>query len=123
MSKSDPEGPGRFHNSAQSGDMLMDLVRAQARLMDAILSQNIETLDFLKSRYEKDRQLLADLSLASDPNAMLTMLSTFWAGAVTDYTNAAGTQSTFAAATAGQFIESLKDKAKALSGGSAGTRP
>jgi hypothetical protein len=107
----------------RGGDALAGVVRAQARMMDALLRQNIETLDFLRKRFELDRQMLADLSRATDPATMISVLSTFWSRAMADYTNEAGTLSSFAAATAGQFIEGLKDEAKALSGGSARTKP
>ncbi len=115
------DAENRPFNPAQAGDMLAGVVRAQARMMDAVLRQNIETLDFLKTRYEKDRQMLADLAKATDPASMMTVLSSFWSRAMSDYTNEAGTLSAFAAATTEQFIEGLQDEAKAVTGGT--TRP
>lgn len=114
---------GRSFDPAHAGEMLTGVFRAQARMMDAVLRQNIETLNFLKSRYEKDRQMLADLAQSRDATAMMTVLSAFWSRAMSDYTNEAGTLSSFAAATTEQIIEGVKDEAKALSGGGGAETP
>jgi len=38
---------------AHLGDMMQGMMRAQARIMDAMLRQNIEALDFLKTPLRK----------------------------------------------------------------------
>lgn len=123
MSQPDTQNFTMRFDPSRAGDMLTGVVRAQARMMDALLRQNIETLDFLKTRYEKDRQMLSDLSKATDATAMMTVWSAFWSRAMSDYTNEAGTLSSFAAATTEQFIEGLKDEAQAMAGGASRPKP
>ncbi|MBW0157208.1 phasin family protein [Sedimentimonas flavescens] len=67
-----------------SVDMSMFL-RPQARMAEALLKQNIETLDFLKTRFERDRSMLADLADAKDPNEAMALWTTFWQRMLSDY--------------------------------------
>jgi hypothetical protein len=108
MSGSDP---------AHLGDMMTALVKAQARMMDSILRQNIETLDFVKTRFEKDRAMVAELAEAKDSTEAMKQLQEFWNRSVKDYADEAGKLGAFTAATAEQFVEGMTEEATALSGG------
>ena len=71
-------------DAASAGEGAIAVMRAQAKMMDALLRQNIELLEFLKSRYEKDRTLLSALKHAENPNDMKTLWSGFGSRAQTD---------------------------------------
>lgn len=122
MSKAKTNGPALGCmtppvDPAHMGDMMTSVMRAQAKMVDALLRQNIETLDFLKTRYEKDRAMLAALTEAKDPSTMMEVWTGFWSNAASDYTNEAGKLSSFAAATTEQMIEGLTEEARVMAGG------
>lgn len=102
---------------AHMGDMMTAIMRAQARMMDSILKQNIETLDFLKVRFEKDREVFNTLAENSDPAKAMQLMQDFWSKSVKDYADEAGKIGALAAVTAEQFVEGMSDEAKALAGG------
>ena len=61
------------------------MMEGQARLVAANLSQTIEALDFLKRRFERDRQMLTDLSHAPDSAAAVGILTAFCQRSLSDY--------------------------------------
>ncbi|AOZ69622.1 hypothetical protein LPB142_10090 [Rhodobacter xanthinilyticus] len=65
-------------------DMAMFL-RPQVRMAEALLKQNVEVLDFLKVRFERDRALMGELAKAADPQEAMAIWSGFWQGALGDY--------------------------------------
>jgi hypothetical protein len=99
------------------GDMSAALFRAQSKMMDTMLRQNIEVLEFLKLRYEKDREMLAQIAGLDDPSAAKTVLTSFWSEALADYTQEAGKLGALAAATTEQLAQGVMEEAKALTGG------
>ena len=99
---------------AHLGDMMTSILRAQAHMMDSILKQNIETLDFLKARFEKDRVIFNQLAASTDPAQAMELVHSFWNRSVKDYTDEAGK---LAAVTAEQLAEGIAEEATALAGG------
>lgn len=102
---------------AHMGDMMTAILRAQARMMDSILKQNIETLDFVRQRFEKDRAVFRDLADSDDPASAMQVMQDFWTRSMRDYTDEAGKIGALAAAAAEEIAEGLTDEAKALAGG------
>jgi hypothetical protein len=102
---------------AHLGDMMAAMVRAQARMMDSVLKQNIETLDFLKQRFEKDRAMVQSLADSADPTQAMKVMQDFWSNSLKDYTDEAGKLGALAAATAEEIVEGVTEEAKALAGG------
>jgi len=94
-------------DAEKMGEGATAAMRAQARMMDALLKQNIEVLDFLKQRYEKDRALFSSLADAENPNDVMTLWSGFWSSAMSDYSSEASKLGSLAAATAEQVMEGL----------------
>jgi hypothetical protein len=77
--------PGLFTaDPAHLGDMTAAMLRAQARMMDSILKQNIEVLDFLRTRFEKDRAIFNDLAANHDPARAMELLQAFWNRSLSD---------------------------------------
>lgn len=102
---------------AHLGDMMSAMLRAQARMMDSVLKQNIETLDFLKQRFEKDRTMMQSLAESADPGQVMQVMQDFWSRSVKDYTDEAGKIGALAAATAEEIVEGVTEEARALTGG------
>ena len=110
-----PKTPGT--DPAHLGDMMSAILRAQARMMDSLLRQNIEALDFLKARFEKDRLIFNDLAANTDPARAMELMQSFWKRSIADYTDEAGKLGALAAATAEQLVEGIAEEATALAGG------
>ncbi|PKP69236.1 MAG: hypothetical protein CVT82_11855 [Alphaproteobacteria bacterium HGW-Alphaproteobacteria-4] len=102
---------------AHVGDMMQGMMRAQAKMMDAVLRQSIEALDFIKARYEKDRALYAALAAAGDAQASAKVWTDFMQRATSDYADEAGRLSALAAVTTEQVIEGVTEEVKAATGG------
>ncbi|WP_372839981.1 hypothetical protein [Phaeovulum sp.] len=113
------KGPGMapLADPAHIGDMAKGMMRAQARIMDAVLRQSIESIDFLKTRYEKDRALYAALAQAEDSQQISAIWSEFLAGATSDYSAEAGKLSALAAVTTEEIVEGIDDEIKVATGG------
>ena len=95
------------------------VMQAQVRMMDAVLKQNIEALDFLKTRFEKDRAMLGDLAKAQDAAAAGNVLTGFWQRLASDYMQEAGRLGSLMQATAQEVGEGLTDEARAALAGKA----
>lgn len=98
--------------------MMHGVLRAQARMIDALLKQNIETLDFLRLRFEKDRAMIAHLAEAKDSAAAGMVMANFWQKTLSDYSAEAGRLGALMTATVTQMQEGLAEEARALMGGS-----
>lgn len=103
-------------DTAMLAGRMAAMMRTQAKMMDTVLKQNIEALDFVRGRYERDRELFAALSEARTPTDALAVWNVFWSKAVKDYSNEAGKLGSLAAATAEQMLEGLRDEATLLAG-------
>lgn len=66
-------------------DLHHAIVEGQALLVSANINQTIEALDFLKRRFERDRQMLTDLSHAPDAAAAVGVLTAFYQRSLSDY--------------------------------------
>jgi len=98
-------------------DMAAAIMQAQIRMMDSVLRQNIEALDFVKQRFEKDRAMMAQLAEVKDPAEAMKVMESFWSSSVSDYADEAGKMGALTAATAEQIVEGLTEEAQALAGG------
>jgi hypothetical protein len=66
-------------------EMMLSLTRIQATVFDACLRQNIEILDFLKQRFERDRDLARHLTEAAEPADAAALWGKFLETAAADY--------------------------------------
>ena len=83
--KTDPLSAMAYLMKAPALDGFSMFMRPQARMAEALLKQNIETLDFLKTRFERDRAMLADLAQIDDPAKAMDLWSSFWQRMMSDY--------------------------------------
>lgn len=93
------------------------LLDGQARIVSANLTQSIEALDFLKRRFEKDRQMLTDLSHAPDSTAAVAVLTAFCQRSLSDYVAETARLSSMIAAAAEQVSGGMQDELTAVMGG------
>lgn len=66
-------------------EMMLALSRMQGTIFDAVMRQNIEVLDFLKARFERDRELAQHITHAADPADAVRLWAEFWQKAASDY--------------------------------------
>lgn len=66
-------------------EMLLTLTRMQGIVFDAVMRQNIAVLDFLKLRFERDRDIARRLAAAREPQEAIRLWSDFWTRAAQDY--------------------------------------
>lgn len=107
---------------AQMAELMTAVTRMQGKMVDAVLRQNIETLDFLKERFEKDRALIATMVEKKDPSAVMHLLTEFWQKAMEDYANETGKLTATMASATEQAIEELTEEGKALAAAAAGRK-
>lgn len=93
------QGAGASMSSVMDGWSLM--FAPQARMAEAMIQQNIEMLDFIKARFERDRKMLEDLVKATDPAQAAKLWQDFWTRTFTDYS----VETTKLAASAGEIAE------------------
>lgn len=98
-------------------EMMHGMLRAQVRMMDAVLKQNIEALEFLRQRFEKDRAMIAQLAEAKDSAAAGSVLTDFWQKAFSDYSAEAGRLGALMNSTVEQMQKGLSEEARAMMGG------
>ena len=97
-------------------EMMHGMLRAQVRMVDAVLKQNIEALEFLRQRFEKDRAMIAQLAEAKDSTAAGAVLTDFWQRAFSDYSAEAGRLGALMTSTAEQMQKGLTEEARAMMG-------
>lgn len=104
-------------------EMVAAAARLQGRMADAALRQNIETLDFLKARFEKDRDLLSGLAANREPSAALGIWSEFWQAAMTDYSAETGRLLAMMAAVADEAMGAAGEEGRKIMDRAKGTPP
>jgi hypothetical protein len=77
---------------AHMPEMMLALTRMQAGMFEAALRQQIEALDFLKARLERDRRFVEGLTAVKDAQAAMVVWTEFWRHATEDYAAEAGRQ-------------------------------
>jgi hypothetical protein len=103
--------------ASATDDMMQGMMHGQVRMMDALLKQNIEALDFLRQRFEKDRAMLSALSATTDGAEAGKVLTEFWQKAFSDYSAEAGRLGALMTATVEQMQEGMTEEARAMMGG------
>lgn len=85
------------------------LVKPQARVAEAMLRHNIEALEFLKARCERDRDFLASLGRAETPTEAIGLWQGFWQKMLADYAAETDKLAASAAALAQETIRSATE--------------
>lgn len=90
------------------------VIKPQAQMMEALLKQQIEVLDFLRARYERDRALVSKLATATESNEVMSLWSDFWQRTLADYTTETTKLATSVTEIAQQAVRSATDEATAV---------
>lgn len=62
-----------------------EVVKRQAEMLEQLIERNIEMVDFLRARLEKDRKLVTEITEADRPTEVMAKLAAFWQQAWSDY--------------------------------------
>lgn len=92
------------------------MMQAQGKMFDTMLRQNIEMLDFMKMRFERDRALLSAFAEVRKPDEAPPLWSDFWQGLMADYANEATKLTAMMATTREEMIEGLTKEGQAMAG-------
>ncbi|PCD76749.1 hypothetical protein [Pseudothioclava arenosa] len=94
--------------------MVNKMLRPQMAMAQAIIDQHIETLEFLKTRFERDREMLGVLSQTVDPVQAATLWSEFWQRSASDYAMESAKLSTSLQHVTEQAIKSATEESEAI---------
>lgn len=97
----------------QVTDMMATMTRMQGHMFDTVMRQNIEVLDFLKARFERDRALMGELAGAEDPGTASKLWSDFMQQAMSDYSEETGKLTGMMAELTADAVRRMNDEAYA----------
>ncbi|MFC5738739.1 phasin family protein [Sinirhodobacter huangdaonensis] len=97
--------------SAETWTMFM---KPQARMAESLLKHNIEMLEFLKARFERDREMLDELADAGSPAEAMAMWQGFWQKMLTDYSVETNKLAASATEIAEQAIRAATEEGEAM---------
>jgi len=87
--ESNTSAPSAPPLSITAGDPAMFVARMQASTVKAVLKWQIESLNFLRRRYEQDVKFIDELLAAPEPGEMLSTCSCFMQNALEEYSKEA----------------------------------
>ncbi|MEP9390228.1 phasin family protein [Mesorhizobium sp. KR9-304] len=96
--------------------MLHASLRLQAHAFSAAMRYQIETLAFLKHRYEQDMKLMDDLAESVEFNDALDVVGTFVQNATAQYATEAGKIASIGSRLASETAKRLRNQAEATIG-------
>lgn len=101
----------------QVTDMMATMAKMQGQVFDAAMRQNIEMLDFLKDRFERDRKLMAELAAIEDPAEASRLWTEFWQKAAKDYSAETGKMTGMFAELTSDTVRRMNEEAMAAMSG------
>jgi hypothetical protein len=96
------------------------LMTPQLHMAEKLIAQNIEMLDFLKARFERDREMLGKLAEQSDPMKAMNLWGEFWQRTMTDYSTQMAKLATTASGLAEQAVRTATEESEAIAQATAG---
>lgn len=90
------------------------LIKPQAQLMEAMFRQNIEMLDFMRARLERDRAHVAKLAAASESGDVMSLWAEFWQKTLADYSTETSKLAASATDIAQQAVKTATSEATAV---------
>jgi hypothetical protein len=83
-------------------------------MVEKMIAQNIEVLDFLKARFERDQDMVRVLSLEADPIKAMGLWGEFWQRTMSDYGAEMAKLATSASGLAEQAVRSAAEEGEAI---------
>lgn len=96
-----------------SGDV-SQIVTPHLHMADALIARNIEMLDFLKARFERDREMIGKLADERDPMKAMSLWGEFWQCTMTDYSTQMTKLATSASGLAEQAVRAATEESEAI---------
>ncbi|TMV93585.1 hypothetical protein FGG78_04475 [Thioclava sp. BHET1] len=104
------------------GAGLSSMLAPQLQMAEALIARNIETLDFLRARFERDQEMLARLSEERDPMQAMNLWSAFWQRTMSDYSSEMAKLATSASALAETAVRTATQEGEAMARQASGKR-
>lgn len=95
--------------------LMLSTARMQGHAMRAVLNTQIETLGFLKHRYEQDLKLVDMLTDSAGFNDAFSTCSEFWKEAMSEYSDEAGKIVSISSKMAAEAAKNLRSDAERIS--------
>ncbi|KFE35317.1 phasin family protein [Thioclava atlantica] len=96
------------------------MMAPQLRMMEALIAQNIEVLDFLKTRFERDREMIGELADTADPMQAMNLWGEFWQRMMSDYATESSKLATSVTGIAERAVRSATEEGEAIAKAAAG---
>lgn len=103
-----------FPMASQGQKYMSSATRYNAQALKAVMRYQIETLGFLKRRYEQDMKLVDDLLATEETNDAIDVLATFWQNAAADYAAEAGRIAQIGSRIAGEAAGQVRREAETV---------
>lgn len=109
-----PDAPNAFF-TANAGDSLLFFAHLQANAVKAMLKWQVESLNFLKHRYEQDMKFIDELLEAPEPGEMLSAYSCFLQNALDEYSRESVKAANYSSKVVTDAAKEIRRKAESVS--------
>ncbi|TNE85375.1 hypothetical protein [Thioclava sp. L04-15] len=92
----------------------------QLKMMEALISQNIEVLDFLKARFERDQEMVGRLADEADPLKAMGLWGEFWQRTASDYATEMSKLATSMTSIAERAVRTATEEGEAIAKATSG---
>ncbi|KEO51705.1 phasin family protein [Thioclava pacifica] len=99
---------------------MSSMMAPQLKMMEAVISQNIEVLDFLKSRFERDQEMVGKLADEADPLKAMSLWGEFWQRTASDYATEMSKLATSMTSIAERAVRSATEEGEAIAKATSG---
>jgi hypothetical protein len=99
---------------ADSQEFLSQAARLQAQAYRAVMRYQIEMLDFLKHRFERDVKFLDDLAASAELHDTFDVMTNFIQNAATEYAAEAGKVATIGSKLSSETARRLRKQASGM---------
>ena len=90
------------------------LMSPQLHLAEKLIAQNIEILDFLRTRFERDQEMVRELADQGDPLKAMTLWGEFWQRTLTDYSTEMAKLATSVSGIAEQAVRTATEEGEVI---------
>ncbi|MDV7269920.1 hypothetical protein RYZ20_03295 [Thioclava sp. A2] len=97
-------------------ETLARMMRPQMAFASALIDYNLETLDFLRTRFERDKEMLGQIGKTLDPVQAASLWSEFWQRAASDYSVESSKLATALQSISQQAVRTMAEEGEALAG-------
>lgn len=96
------------------------MMSPQLKMMEALIAQNIEMLDFLKTRFERDQDMVGKLADEADPLKAMSLWGEFWQRTASDYATEMSKLATSMTGIAERAVRTVTEEGEAIAKATSG---